>query len=59
MKPCSPFRGQGFVSVFTKLYLEVVFLIISWSSLDMDHAGSKTKSLGQISLKPFPPSGGH
>ena len=39
--------------------LGLVLLLISWSSLTMDHVGSKTRLLGQISLKNCSPSGGH
>ena len=37
----------------------MVVLVTSWSSLNLGNVGSKTRSLGQISLKPCSPSGGH
>ena len=54
----SPSRGLNFASIliiFTRMFL----LMISQSSLNMGHVGSKTRSLCRISLKPCSPSQGH
>ena len=59
IKPCSASRGHSFTSVFMELY-QKFFLMIFWPDMvNMDYAGSKTKSPGQISFKCFSPSGGH
>ena len=44
---------------FSCNYTRMFVLMISWSSLNMGHVGSKTRSLGQISLKPCSLFRGH
>ena len=49
-KTCSPSKGHSFCFNLHETTPECVFMI-SWSSSNMGHVGSKTRSLGQISLK--------